>query len=160
MITETLHRLTGLRPQTYEHPSDEKALDAIQKAGGIDKLFQKCSEYGLERLLRVQFTGSYLRVTSDSFPILYQMVKDVCAILDVPKEPGLYIQPGGLNAFTAGTDKPIIVLNAGLIDSMSDQELFFVLGHEIGHIKSGHVLYHQVAMMLPTGDWVHSSKEM
>ena len=41
MITETLHRLTGLRPQTYEHPSDEKALDAIQKAGGIDKLFQK-----------------------------------------------------------------------------------------------------------------------
>jgi Zn-dependent protease with chaperone function len=41
------------------------------------------------------------------------------------------------------------VLNAGLIDSMTPEELRFVVGHELGHIKSGHVLYYQIAMLLP-----------
>ena len=41
------------------------------------------------------------------------------------------------------------MFNAGLIDSMTDDELRFVVGHELGHIKSGHVLYYQIAMLLP-----------
>jgi Zn-dependent protease with chaperone function len=57
--------------------------------------------------------------------------------------------PGDLNAFTTGVKKQIIVLNAGLIDAMTEGELFFVIGHELGHIKSGHVLYSEIARLLP-----------
>ncbi len=142
-------RLTGLRPQTYEHPSDRKTLDALQRTPGLETVVRKCNEYGLERLLRVQLMGSYLRVSEDSFPDLFGMVKDGCEILDIPKRPDIYIQPGALNAFTAGVEKPIIVLNAGLVDSMTTDELLFIVGHELGHIKSGHVLYYQIATLLP-----------
>jgi Zn-dependent protease with chaperone function len=142
-------RLRGLRPQSYEHPSDAKTLDALQSTAGLETLIRKCNEFGLDRLLRVQLTGSYLRATADCFPQLYRAVQEGCEILDVPKRPGVYIQPGGLNAFTAGVEQPIIVLNAGLIDSMTEEELRFVVGHELGHIKSGHVLYYQIAMLLP-----------
>jgi Zn-dependent protease with chaperone function len=142
-------RLKGLRPQSYEHPSDTKTLDALQTTSGLETLIRKCNEFGLDRLLRVQLTGSYLRATADCFPELYRAVQEGCEILDVPKRPAVYIQPGGLNAFTAGVQQPILVLNAGLIDSMTEEELRFVVGHELGHIKSGHVLYYQIAMLLP-----------
>jgi Zn-dependent protease with chaperone function len=142
-------RLHGLRPQSYEHPSDTKTLDALQSTSGLETLIRKCNEFGLDRLLRVQLMGSYLLATADSFPQLYRAVQEGCEILDVPKRPSVYIQPGGLNAFTAGVQQPILVLNAGLIDSMTEEELRFVVGHELGHIKSGHVLYYQIAMLLP-----------
>jgi Zn-dependent protease with chaperone function len=142
-------RLNGLRPQSYEHPSDKRTLDALQGQTGLESLIRKFNEFGVDRLLRIQLMGSYLRATEDSFPKLYRAVQESCEILDVPKRPAVYIQPGGLNAFTAGVEQPIIVFEAGLIDSMTEGELRFVVGHELGHVKSGHVLYYQVAMLLP-----------
>jgi Zn-dependent protease with chaperone function len=142
-------RLRGLRPQSYEHPSDAKTLDVLQSTSGLETVIRKCNEFGLDRLLRVQLMGSYLRASQDCFPQLYRAVQEGCEILDVPKRPTVYIQPGGLNAFTAGVEQPLLVFNAGLIDSMTEEELRFVVGHELGHIKSGHVLYYQIAMLLP-----------
>jgi len=142
-------RLHGLRPQSYEHPSDAKTLDVLQGTAGLETVIRKCNEFGLDRLLRIQLMGSYLRASQDCFPHLYRAVQEGCEILDVPKRPTVYIQPGGLNAFTAGVEQPILVFNAGLIDAMTEEELRFVVGHELGHIKSGHVLYYQIAMLLP-----------
>ena len=142
--------LTGLRPQTYEHPLDTSTLDALQKTRGLETLVRKCNEWGIERLLRVQLTGSYLRVNADSFADIHDQVLAACAILDLPRIPEVYIAAGGdINAFTAGVDSPILILNTGAIDQLTDDELFFVIAHELGHIKSGHVLYYQIAEFLP-----------
>src|SRR3954466_15004018 len=118
--------LRGLRPQSYEHPSDKKTLDVLQSQSGLETLIRKFNEYGVDRLLRVQLMGSYLRATEDSFSELDRAVQEGCQILDVPKRPAVYIQPGGLNAFTAGVDQPILVFNAGLVDAMTEDELRFV----------------------------------
>lgn len=142
--------LTGLRPQAYEHPEDRQALDALQGTGGLERLVRWCNEWGFERLLRVQLTGSNLLVTADSFPHLHEMFVDTCRLLDLPLQPELYIAGGGdLNAFTAGVEKPLVVVNAGAVDALDDDELRFVLAHELGHVKSGHVLYYQIAEFLP-----------
>jgi len=142
-------RLTGLRPQTYEHPLDAQALNALQKTSGLETVVRKCNEWGFERLLRVQLTGSHLRVTPDSVPEVHEKLVAACDILDLPHLPDLYIAAGDLNAFTAGVEKPLIVLNSAIVDRLTDDELLFVLAHEIGHIKSGHVLYYQIAEFLP-----------
>jgi Zn-dependent protease with chaperone function len=143
-------KLTGLRPQAYEHPLDAQALNVLQKNGGLDFVVRKCNEWGFERLLKVELTGSHLRVNADNFPDVYDKVTAACEILDLPIRPDLYIAAGGeINAFTAGVNHPLIVLNSGAIDLLSDDELFFVIAHEIGHIKSGHVLYYQIAEFLP-----------
>jgi Zn-dependent protease with chaperone function len=142
--------LAGLRPQYYEHPLDKRALDALERAPGMDTLVRKCNEYGIERLLRIRYTGSNLRVNADNFPEIHEKVRAGCEILDLPKLPDIYIQADdSLNALTAGTEKPLLVLNASCIDLLSDDELFFVIAHELGHIKSGHVLYYQIAEFLP-----------
>jgi Zn-dependent protease with chaperone function len=122
-------------------------------------MVRKFNELGLDRFLRIQYTGSNLRVNGDNFPDIHDKLCEACEILDLPKKPDLYIQAdGSINAFTAGVERPLIVLNSGCIDLLSADELFFVLAHELGHIKSGHVLYHQMALFLPViGEMVGSA---
>ena len=122
----------------------------LQNTTGLETLVRKCNEWGFERMLQVQLTGSYLRVNADNFPDVYDKVTTAAAILDIAKIPDVYIAAGGdINAFTAGVERTAIVLNSGAIDNLTDDELFFVIAHELGHIKSGHVLYYQIAVCLP-----------
>ncbi|HYI07927.1 MAG TPA: M48 family metallopeptidase [Thermoanaerobaculia bacterium] len=143
-------KLTGLRPQLYEHPADAQALNVLQNTSGLETVVRKCNEWGFERLLQVQLTGSHIRVNADNFPEVHEKLVEACEVLDLPVRPDIYIAPGGeINAFTAGVERTIVVLNAGAIDQLSDDELFFVIAHELGHVKSGHVLYYQIAEFLP-----------
>src|SRR5882762_555059 len=142
--------LAGLRPQAYEHPLDRQALDTLNNTGGLETLVRKCNEWGFERLLRVQLTGSNLLVTADSFPHLHELFCAARHALDLPIQPELYVGAGGdINAFTAGVERPIVLINAGAVDMLTDDELLFVIAHELGHVKSGHVLYYQIAEFLP-----------
>ena len=142
--------LTGLRPQRYEHALDKKALDVLQSTGGLETLVRKLNEWGLERMLRVQLTGSHLLVTADSFPELSELARLAAQTLDLPRLPRVYVgNLPGINAFTAGSQEPLIVVSGDALDLLSNSELLFVLGHEMGHIKSGHVLYYQIAEFLP-----------
>jgi Zn-dependent protease with chaperone function len=142
-------KLTGLIPQAYEHPSDASALNALQHTAGLDILVRKLSEWGFERIVRVQLTGSYLRVNSDNFHELHRILTDACDLLDLPVQPDLYIAPGPINAFTAGVTRPLIVITSGAVDLLTPEELLFVIAHEVGHIKSAHVFYYEIAEFLP-----------
>lgn len=143
-------RLTGLKPQRYEHPLDKKALDALQSTGGLETLVRKVNDWGLERMLRVQLTGSHLAVTADCFPELHALARQAADTIDLPAVPRLYVADlAGIQSFTSGTTEPLIVISADALDLLSDAELLFLLGHEMGHIKSGHVLYYQIAEFLP-----------
>ena len=98
-------------------------------------------EYGLERIYYLENTADNVRVTPRMFPRLHRYLGWGCRILDV-EEPELYVtMDPNPNAFTYGHKSPFIVLTSGLIDLLGDEELSFVVGHELGHIKAGHVLY-------------------
>lgn len=74
----------------------------------------------------------------------------MCNTLHLKKIPDLYISwDYSINGFTAGSENPIIGLTSGAIDLLTDNELRYVLGHEVGHIKSGHVLYQTMAEVIP-----------
>ncbi len=45
------------------------------------------------------------------------------------------------NAMTLGSDKPFIVVTTGLVDLMDAEENRWVIGHELGHVLSGHAVY-------------------
>ena len=56
--------------------------------------------------------------------------------------PELYITQDPLvNAMALGADKPFIVITTGMVDLMDPEEIRFVIGHELGHVLSGHAVY-------------------
>ena len=141
--------LTGLDHASYEHPFDKKALEALENTPGIKMFGEWITSNFIERIYDVQYRGSNIRVTADSYPKIYEYLQYACQILDVKKIPECYVQWGyDINAFTVGSENPLIVINSGLIDLCDDDEIMFVIGHELGHIKSNHMLYHMMAQTL------------
>ena len=140
-----LRALPGLDVEKLRHPTDTRATDALKKIPGLDKLLAKILEYGLERLYYVDNVASNLRVTPAMFGRLHRSLVWACKILDVV-EPEMYVTLDPTpNAWTYGHTKPFVTVTSGLVDMLSDEELFFVIGHEVGHIKAGHVLYGTMA---------------
>ena len=143
--------LKGLDHSQYEHPFDRKALNTLESTPGLGKIGKFITEHTVERIYTIQYTGSHLKVTSENYPKIYEYLQYAAQILDIQNVPDLYIQWGyGINAFTVGAEKPIVVLNSGLIDLCDEDEIMFVVGHELGHIKSNHMLYHMMAQLVTT----------
>jgi Zn-dependent protease with chaperone function len=63
-------------------------------------------------------------------------------VLDMDQVPELFVtQTPLVNAMALGTNTPFIVLNSGLVDLLDAEELRAVIGHELGHVLSGHAVY-------------------
>ncbi len=141
-------RFPGLSSTAFEHSTDKAALAVLRKAPGLDWIFRKFNEFGGDRAGRMFCLSDMVRVDQNQCRDLYVLLVESCAILDMPV-PQLYIdQRPGANAFTFCVDSPVIVLYSGLIDLLDEDEWRVVLGHELGHIKAGHVLYRQIAVFL------------
>lgn len=135
-------------PIAIQHPLDRMATEQLKKLRGFDLIVAKYIEFRFERLHYVLNTASNVRVSAKQMPSLYKMLQEGCAILDMP-EPELYVsQIAEVNAFTFGHTKPYIVVYAGLLEVMDDDEVMAVIAHELGHIKCGHVLYHTMASQI------------
>ncbi|MBC8146306.1 MAG: M48 family metallopeptidase, partial [bacterium] len=80
---------------------------------------------------------------------VHNMLREACATLDVAQVPELYIsQNPFLNASAVGVDKPFIVLHSSLVQAATDDELLCIVGHELGHVASGHALYKTLLALL------------
>ena len=141
--------LPGLEHHQYEHSFDKKALSSLESTPGLTAAGRIITKQVTERIYTIQFTGSNVKVTRTNYPHIYEYLDYACQILDVKRKPDLYIQWGyGVNAFTIGSQNPVVVINSGLIDLCDDNEILFIIGHELGHIKSNHMLYHMMAQTI------------
>ncbi|MGI9059907.1 MAG: M48 family metallopeptidase [Ktedonobacteraceae bacterium] len=141
-------RFPGLDAAVLQHPYDRAALNALQKIPGLDIIVRKFIELFPERVAYIQNVAQTIRVGKTQCPQLYAQLREACSILDV-REPELYVAHNPLpNAWTSGHDHPYIVVTSGLLDLMNEDEIMAVIGHELGHIKSGHVLYRTIALCI------------
>lgn len=137
----SLKTYPGLKAADFMHPFDVQSTEALRSVPGLDTVTKKVMEYGLERLFYLENIADNVRVTPKMFPKLYRYLQWSCQILEVP-EPEMYVTTQyELEAFTYGHTKPFIVLSSGLIDLLDEEERFFVIARELGHIKCEHVLY-------------------
>lgn len=149
-MTTKIKKLKFLHPREYEHPLDRQALQMFEGTPELEKLTREIFKHGVEKYWRLQYTGSYIKVNEKSFPEIHDILLEVCDTLHLKKIPELYIQwDYSINGFAVGSENPIIVLNSSAVDLLTDDELRYFIGHEVGHIKSGHMLYHIMALIIP-----------
>jgi Zn-dependent protease with chaperone function len=135
-------RLPGISSRAYEHPADRSALVAMRKLTGFDVLLRRLAGLFNDRSLRLMFLASSVRASEQQFPQLYQAMRDGAYVLDLPVIPELFISQNPLvNAMTLGADKPFIVISTGMVDLFDAEEMRFAIGHELGHVLSGHAIY-------------------
>jgi Zn-dependent protease with chaperone function len=141
--------LYGVTPAAWEHPADRAALHALQSVPGLDVVLKTLIGTTTERSLRLATLASSVRVSEKQFKNVFKIYREACAILDVHDVPELYVsQSPFLNAGAVGVKTPFIVLNSSTLDALSDDEIMAILGHELGHCLSGHVLYKTLLALL------------
>jgi Zn-dependent protease with chaperone function len=140
--------LKGITADAFVSDADRWALDKLKKVPMLPLVIRKFYELGIDRWLYCLNMSMAVRCGPKQFPTLYNILQESCHVLDMP-EPELYITNNPFpNAFAGGVERPYITLRSSIVDTLSDEQLYHLIGHELGHIKANHVLYFSVASVL------------
>lgn len=138
----------GLSPNAFIADTDRIALDTLKRVPLLPKILQKFYEVGLDRWMYSYNMAVSVRCGPQQFKTLYDILRESCEVLDMP-EPELYVTSHPFpNAYTGGVERPYITIRSSAIDTLNDEQLYHLMGHELGHIKANHVLYRSVASVL------------
>ncbi len=141
--------LKQISARAWEHPADRAALNTLRTLPGFDDILRKIYGFFGERGIRLLFQANAVRVGPTQFPRVHSAFTEVCATMDWDPRPDLFISQTPLvNAGAYGMDRPFIVLNSGALALLDDEELRTILGHELGHVISGHALYRTILVIL------------
>lgn len=141
--------LTQIAAVSWEHPADRAALQALRSVPGFDEVVKKIVGFFGERGIRLLFQANAVRVGPNQFPKLHQLYTDVLTTMDWSERPELFVsQTPFVNAGAFGVERPFIVINSGALTLLDDDEMRTLLGHELGHIMSGHALYHTILVII------------
>jgi Zn-dependent protease with chaperone function len=146
MADRIIHK--GLPPEAFTSDGDHWALDKLKRIPLLPLVVQKFYEYGIDRWFYCMNMSMSVRCGPNQCKTLYGIMRESAAVLDMP-EPELYMTCNPYpNAFAYGVERPYITIQSSLVDTMTDEQLYHIMGHELGHIKAGHVLYMSVAAVL------------
>ena len=141
--------LTEIAPRAWEHPADKAALSALRRLPVFDDVLRRLFGFFGEKPIRLAFQANAVRVGPNQFPRVWAIYQDVLRTMDCPIEYPLYVsQTPMVNAGAYGMDEPFIILNSGTLILLDDEEVAYILGHELGHILSDHVLYRTMTVLL------------
>jgi Zn-dependent protease with chaperone function len=97
---------------------------------------------GLNVFAIVRRVGAIRRgaTPAERVPGLMEIVAECRRRLDVTDEVEVYVTSSPvLNAFAVGFSRPyVVVLNSALLEQLDRDELAFVVGHELAHVKFKH----------------------
>ena len=145
-------------PLPYAYPCDNY-MDSILSNGLVRKTLQLfANKYCKEQIQKIKSTGQL--VSKVNYPQFYDILQSCYKSLNVEEIPEVYItnQLKGINALSVGTDNaPIILISRKAVISLSDGELKFMIGHELGHILQKNLMCHTIKGLL---DNINSKSEI
>ena len=148
-LPEALEPYPQISSKAYEHPADRAATAALKAVPMLDTVVRKLVEWRYERAMRQMYLSNSVRVGERQLPDLWAHQVAICKILDMPRTYDLYVTDSiGNNAMSVGSQNPIVVFGATLLDRLGSGEQRSVLAHEIAHILSDHMLYRTALQIL------------
>ncbi len=147
-----------MHPQAYRYESENAILLVTLLVLGAATLFTAGLTVCMLPLLALvlivvsySINRSYHRmgfgqpVTPESTPALARLADD-CVHRLAPGEVRIFVAPSRQrNAYAFGLSSPrIVVLNSSLFEVMDEDEIRFILGHELGHVALGHTTFNSL----------------
>ena len=137
--------LKGLKADHFMHPGDKVAIEKLKGMPQFRKFMERLLVEGLEDDVYLLSLADNVKLGPKQGKKLHDMLTQASKILDM-ETPLLFMDTDPVpNAYAFGERKPMVILTSGLIDTFSDDEIFTVIGHELGHIKCRHTLYTMMA---------------
>ena len=143
--------LKDLSPQAFYHPEDLKGLKRLEAVPGIKKFLAETISNLREKFTSIEMYGDGINITKDGYPELHKVLTSVSKTLGQEDIPNFSMTWGyDISMGTEGAKSPRITALSGAVDLLEEDEIRFLVGHEIGHIIAGHKPYHNVLITLYT----------
>jgi Zn-dependent protease with chaperone function len=113
--------------------------------GFIAVFFLNILSLFLHGVMMAQIRINGVRLSAQQFPDVFQKTRELCERMEMPVVPEIYVieSAGALNAFaTRFFGRNMVVLYSDvfdLINSTDNEELSFIIAHELAHIKRKHI---------------------
>ena len=101
---------------------------------------------------RAHVFGHYVLIGDNQFPQLHEMVASGAKTLGLARTPETFVynSHGMMNAFAMRVfGRRYVMLTSALIDADDDQQVRFVIGHELGHHAAGHLSFWKNTLKFP-----------
>lgn len=121
-----------------ERQIGEQIYNALQ-GSVVEEVLRKMDISNNDTYLRSTMEGHSLKVERELLSDFYDLCYDVKNVLGFDEPVDFYITgDSAVNAFSVASEKEgephIVNINSALFGLMSDEELRFVVGHELGHL--------------------------
>lgn len=134
-----LRSFPNLKAESFQLPGDRKASQAVQQIPVVPQMLKALSGGLFEKMARMDQIANSYRLSPLQGRSIYRLIARAAEILAVDPIPEVFVRSGELNAYASGIDKYTITLTSSIISVMTEAELLFVIGHELGHIKCAHM---------------------
>jgi len=140
-----------LNPDDFAYPPDLNAIETIKVTGALPYIVKRLAAADFEKTLVSNLSVEAHKVTYPSY--IDTLARQCAMLLSIDFLPEVFITEGGPpNAFTFGSEEQAyVVMDSSLFGVLTPTELMAVIAHELGHVKSGHMMYHTLAEVLGGG---------
>lgn len=134
----------------FIYQPDRDNLEVLQGTEPLPRIIEQMVSKPRERSLRSKLAKQGRRVRPSS--TLGAMIMHCGEVLALENIPEAFIVPvAQVNAAVFGSDEsPVLMITVGAL-RLDDLETTALIGHELGHVKSKHMLYHTLAESLGKG---------
>ena len=128
-----------LKPSIALEKQISKQIYTALQGSVVEAVLKKIKTSGTDTYWRSSMEGHSLKVQEDLLPDFYKLCHEVKERLHFDEPVDFYITgDSSVNAFSVAAEdegEPNIVnVNSALFDLMTEDELRFVIGHELGHL--------------------------
>lgn len=135
--------IKGFDVSTILYPQDKSTIETLNKIPGFKMIVNKTVGNIMEKYAAIEYSAEGINVTPKSLPTVYRQLVEACRVLDIKEIPACSTDWFyDICSFSVGEQKRRMILQSGTIDLLSSDELYFMMGHELGHMKCGHKTYH------------------
>lgn len=154
------------RPNSHipEIPMYQQLTKMLWDALQGDKIWPIMQSLGLDKIddsrYKAELEGQSLKLTEKVTPSLYKMFNGIKERLGLQRNVDFYIVSSNeVNAFArtivpTEPDAPLtVVIYSGTIENLTEAELTYVVGHELGHLMDENLVLNDIFMFVfPTGE--------
>ena len=111
-----------------------------------DDYFQNDSDI---RNRRLKLSTQGLKISKELFPNIFKITEKINAKLNLDNEITYFIEPNNFhNAYCLpiSAKESAVIINSGLVELLNDEEMEYIIGHEIGHHLFSHKNYPKVTI--------------
>lgn len=122
---------------------DADAMNVLRSLGPLTAAAHAVSERVGRPWLEASVNG--LRLSERQLPDIFSQAIRAARIMALPCLPEIYVSGEAMwDAVTLGTDSSAFIVLGSVLTNFKNDDLLFVLGREMGHVRAGHALWKTV----------------